>query len=263
MKIIDMDVQHLDYVARCGYTGEKWKRPEEVAEIKKNWLRKKIAQGMVIKVALNDEGVPVGFSRALPIDRGAWGVKGRDLLAVTCLVADDPEKNSGKKSTGLGRQLMQALESEARKQYMGICVTGWEMEYPYMPAAFFRKLGYQEVARQDERVLLLKEFEPVSHPEFREITYTYTPVPEKVTVDLIWNPLCMTSICELFTVRGVCAEFVPRVVFKEYCAGDPETYLKYGTERALFINGRRRDWGYDAPREGVIAEIEKELNKSK
>ncbi|MDD5090217.1 MAG: hypothetical protein PHQ23_04800 [Candidatus Wallbacteria bacterium] len=260
MKIIDMDVQHLDYVARCGYSREAWNRPEEIAEIKKTWLRKRAGQGMIIKVAIDSKGQPVGFARGLPIHLGAWGIKGRDLLTITCLVVETEKINGKKNGSGIGRQLVLSLDKSARKEYMGLAVRAFDMEFPYMPYSFFSKIGFHEIARRNNEVLMLKEFVPVSNPEFLDVRFKFEPVKGKVVVDLFWNPLCMTSITELFTVRSVCEELGDRVILHEYCTGESEIFEKYGTERALFINGTPKCWGFDAPADELKAEILLALN---
>lgn len=258
MKIVDIDVQHLDFVARCGYTENSWNRPLEIAEIAKQWLRKKVAQGMIIKVAVNDSGEPAAFIRALPADISPFYITGKNLAAVTCIMADtDMARKSGK---GIGSLLLKELETEARKNFMGVCVIAYDMEYPFMPHGFFKKNGYLEVSRQNEKVLMLKEFEPVSAPAFINLSFAPQLVPGKVVVDIFFNPLCMTSITELFTVRRACSHFSDQVILNEYCTGDSGVCHSCGTVRDLFVNGKPLNFGYDAPYDSVVKEIKEAVS---
>jgi hypothetical protein len=42
-----------------------------------------------------------------------------------------------------------------------------------------------------------------------------------------------------------------------YCADDPAIRDRYGTERAICIDGREVGWGYEAPKDGLSEAIQK------
>ena len=88
-------------------------------------------------------------------------------------------------------------------------------------------------------------------PRVLESQYRFEPVPGKVVVDLYWQTFCQTSYIEAQRVRDVAAEFGEAVVLREFSADDRATLLRCQNPRSIYVNGKRIDWGYEAPREGI------------
>ncbi len=63
-------------------------------------------------------------------------------------------------------------------------------------------------------------------------------------------------------MREVCAEYGDDVILNEYNCGNKDILEKYQTSRALFINGKPKCWGYEAPRDELRNEIDKVLEQS-
>ncbi|MFC1734567.1 hypothetical protein ACFL1X_00515, partial [Candidatus Hydrogenedentota bacterium] len=127
----------------------------------------------------------------------------------------------------------------------------------FMNMGFFKKLAYDEVAREGNKVIMLKAFEPVELPVLHKLDYQYEAVPGKVVVDAFWSSMCPTTIKEIINIREVCPEFGDAVLLNEYNCDDGHLLEKHQTARALFINGEQKDYGDSGTKEELREEIEK------
>lgn len=255
MQVVDMTDEHISFVARCTHTDQRREETERVIGVREAWLRN--TPGLKVKVA-TDNGQPVGFAHCLPIESGTWGMTGKDVMTIPCLTLGYDRVYRQEHGSGYGRVLVEAVEAEARKEQKGVAVLAYDNDFWFMPASFFRKLGYHEVARQGEAVIMLKAFQPVRPPTMHSLRYQPQLVPGKVVVDAFWNPICLTSIVEIQRIREVCVEYGD-VILNEFNCGDRDILETYQTARAIFINGAPKDWGYEAPRDGLRKEIDQAL----
>jgi hypothetical protein len=168
-----------------------------------------------------------------------------------------------KRSDGYGKVLIEAVEKEAKKNKKGVAVLSYDHDFWFMTSSFFKKLGYKEMARQGNAVIMLKAFEPVDPPVMHKSNYQPQLIQGKVVVEAFWNPICLTSLLEIHRVREVCAECGDKVILNEFNCGDKDILDKYRTSRALFINGKPKDWGYAAPRDELKKEIERALEENR
>jgi GNAT superfamily N-acetyltransferase len=252
----------MRFVSVCTHANDDNDEIEKAAPVRESWLRDNLTKGLKVKVAI-DNGKPVGFAHCLPIELGTWGMSGKDLMTIPCLTVKYNYIYLRKTGSGYGRALIEAVESEARKTKKGVAILAYDNDFWFMPASFFKKLGYQQVSKQDDAVIMMKSFEPVDIPVMHKMNFRPALVLNKVVIDAFWNPLCQTSITEIMHVREVCSEYGDRLILNEYDCGEKSIQEKYQTVRALFINGKYKSWGYVAPREGLRQEIDKafqELN---
>jgi thiol-disulfide isomerase/thioredoxin len=216
-----------------------------------------MAKGLKIKVAIDKEE-PIGFAHCLPIELGTWGMSGRDLMTVPCLAVQYRRIYNRERGSGIGRALMKSVEEEAKESKKGgVAVLCYDNDSFFMPSAFFRKLRYREIARQNDTVIVLKTWGDVEPPVMHRLNYKFKPVKGKVVVDAFWTPICLTSIIEIQRVREVCTEYGDKVILNEYNCGNKNIIEKYQTQRALFFNGQYKDWGYAAPQD----ELKETLNQ--
>jgi GNAT superfamily N-acetyltransferase len=262
MQVVDLTDEHMSFVASCTHTDESGEETKRVIEERESWLRDSLAKRLRVKVAL-DNGQPVGFAHCLPIELGTWGMSGKDLMTIPCLTLKYDRVYKEERGSGYGRTLMEAVEGEARKEKKGVAVLAYEHDIWFMPASFFAGLGYREVERRGDAVIMLKTFEPVDPPVMHRLDYEPKLVPGKIVVDAFWHPLCSTSITEIHRVRELCAEFGEEVILNEFNCGDRRVLEKHQTWRALFFNGVSRCWGYAAPREELRKVISQELEKTR
>jgi GNAT superfamily N-acetyltransferase len=243
----DMTAEDEYFVGTCTHEGES-EEMDSCARRRLAWLHSKEGEGLRVKVALS-EGEGVGFLYTMPIELSPWGPLGSDLLVFPCLFVR-PEA----KGRGVGRKLIEAAEQEAeRLRLKGVVTIGYHWDdFWFMPASFFRSLGYEEAERRGSCSLLWKRLSPDAVPP-RMLTrnWSYAPVPGRIAVDLFWHSFCATCNLEAARVREVAAEFADSVVLREHCADDREVLLRHQIPRAIFVNGREIGWGYEAPREGI------------
>lgn len=260
MEIVDLTDEHMLFVAACTHIDDLDEEMDRAQRVREFWLRNALTKGLKVKVAI-DKGKPVGFAHCLPIELGAWGMSGKDLMTIPCLTLNYKRVYDRVQSSGYGRALMGAAEAEARKNKKAVAVLAYDTDFWFMPASFFKKLGYQEVGRQGGTVLMLKAFELVNPPNMHKLNYKPKLIEGKVVVDVFWNPICLTSIIEIQRVREVCAEYSDKVVLREFNCCDKEVLEKYQTSRALFFNGKYKFWGYEAPRDELRKVIEEALKE--
>ena len=193
---------------------------------------------------------------ALPIEACPWGPLGEGLMVIPCLFVQQRWTGGG-----LGRALLDAAEEETRRQGRGgIVAEAFHHDSWFMPASFFERHGYVEVHRRGTAALLWKPFTPtIAPPRPLEPRYVFEPVPGKVAVDLFWQTFCETSWIEAQRVREVSAEFGDAVALREYPVDDRAVLLRHQIPRAIYVNGRQIDWGYEAPREGIREAISRAL----
>jgi GNAT superfamily N-acetyltransferase len=252
--IRDMTSEDVYYVSTCSHVHES-DEIDRCGRAREAWLQEACAQGARVKVALL-EGRQIGFLYLLPIEISPWGPLGEGLMVIPCLYVQ--KEGNGR---GLGRALLDAAEVEARGQgRTGIVTEAYHHDFWFMPASFFLRHGYTEVWRQGSDALLWKPFDPEAKPPRPlESQYRFEPVPGRVVVDLFWQTFCQTSCIEAQRVREVAAEFGEAVVLRDHSADDRATLLCYQNPRSIYVNGRRIDWGYEAPREGIREAISRAM----
>lgn len=249
--IRDMVAEDIYYVSTCSHVDES-EEIDRCGQARAAWLQEAWAQGARIKVAVLDAR-PVGLLYLLPIEISPCGPLAEGLMVIPCLFVQ--RQWAGR---GLGRALLDAAEEEAHCQgRQGIVTEAFHHDFWFMPASFFERHGYVEAHRQGSVALLWKSFAPTAvPPRPLQSSYAFEAVPGKVVVDLFWQTFCETSWIEAQRVREVAAEFGEAVVLHEYPAHDRAVLAHYQIPRAIFVNGRRIDWGYEAPREGIREAIE-------
>lgn len=258
MQVVDLQEEHMQFVASCTHIDDSNEERNNVLPIRESWIKEAMAKGLKIKVVI-DDGEPVGFAHCLPIELGTWGMSGKDLMTIPCLTLKFDYVYEMKRGSGYGRALVNAVEEEARREKMGVAVIAYDNDFWFMPSSFFKKLGYEEVERQGETVLMMKAFEPVEPPVMHRFNFIPEPVEGKVVVDAFWNPICLTSILEMQRVREVCSEYGDKVILNKYNCGNKDNLDKCQTSKKLLINGKEKGWGYAAPKEELRNEIEKAI----
>lgn len=268
LQIRDMDETTEYFVGTCSHVNET-KEADACGERRIAWFRKMHEKSLRVKVALEDDK-PIGFLYVMPIEVCPWGPLGKDLLAIPCLYVLNE-----KKSQSVGSSLITEAEKEARLQgKKGIITVGYYHDFWFMPARFFERCGFSPVgkARQvtsegekeylSNEAMLWKVFDcSAEAPEFLKPNYQFRPVSGKVVVDLFWNVFCSTSDTEAQRVKEVAREFGDSLVLNEYPADDPAILQRYQMPRAIFINGKKIGWGYEAPKDGMRQAISEALSK--
>lgn len=257
IRVVDAGERHMRYVSLCTHVDEEDPDHVRAAEMRMRWLKGRSGLGgMRTKVALGEDGEPLGFIHMIPIGSPVSGMIGRGLMVIPCLTINYQLVYAQRHGTGVGRALVQACEEEARKRgFKGLAVYAYGGDFWFMPSAFFQKLGFERVSEGSN--IWVKRWGYAEDPTEPPVHYQYRPIPGKVVIDYFWSPFCFTVCKEIINIREVASEFGDRVVLREYRTDDPISFARYGMLRALFINGQRKDWGYEAPKEELRKEIAK------
>ena len=260
MQVVDLIDKYMHFVSACTHIDDPNEERDKILWVRESWLQNTMKKGLKVKVAIDNE-MPVGFAHCLPIELGTWDMSGKDLMTIPCLTLQYNRVYNREQGSGIGRALMDAVETEAKKNKKGVAVLSYETDFWFMPHSFFKHLGYHEVARQGSAVIMLKTFGPVDPPVMHRLNYEPKLVPEKVVIDAFWNPICLTSVLEIHRVREVCAEYGDKAILNEFDCGNKKILERYQVSRALFFNGRYKNWGYAAPRDELRKIIDQDLTK--
>ncbi|MBE0511596.1 GNAT family N-acetyltransferase [Candidatus Bathyarchaeota archaeon] len=253
---------YLNYVALCTHVDDRNEKRIEAAKTRKEWIKDRMQKGMKIKVVI-DENAPQGFAHCIPIELDVWEVSGQGSLVVPCLTRNYRAVCTQERGSGYGRALMKAIEEEAKKCGKGVAIPAYDHDFWFMNKRFFDRLGYKQVDRFGRKGLFWKNFGDVEVPKLHRPRYKPKTSADKLIVELIWHPMCLTSIIERNNVRKVCAEFKNQVIYEEHDASDIHFLKEYEISRAIFFNGDYKTWGYEAPEEGVRKEIINRLRARK
>jgi GNAT superfamily N-acetyltransferase len=106
------------------------------------------------ELTLLTDGLAVGLLEYVPVEETWYPVAGRRWWFVDCLWVIPPYLGQG-----VGRALVGEVIRAARADATGVAAVAWRGRPPapdwaYMPAAFFKALGFEVVAGDDDRVLM-------------------------------------------------------------------------------------------------------------
>jgi len=154
-----------------------------------NWIEEMTPKGLEILVAVGLGKSKKGLIEYLPIELAPEPVKGKNSLFIDCIWV-----LSRYSKAGIGEGLVQRFLKEARK-VGGATVLAYEGDrwfgyFDYMPAKFFKRFGFEEVSRDETRVLL--HLDLGAHQLPRLLTPKRRKVAEKgkTVLDVFYNRQC-------------------------------------------------------------------------
>lgn len=147
VEIIDAD---LDAVARHGMCG--YRDPEGPGfRHKLAWLKRRVREGMKIKLLLSAEGGTVGSIEYLPGEKAWRGIRAEGYLVIHCLFI----LKKAFKGKGYGSKLVEACEKDARREKMqGVAVVASKSTW-MAKQELFRRRGYELVEEAPPHYQLL------------------------------------------------------------------------------------------------------------
>jgi N-acetylglutamate synthase-like GNAT family acetyltransferase len=147
MQIIDLNEEYRNLFFVCL---EDWSEEiKEAGNHKEIWYNKMKDKGLIVKLAIDDDGHVGGMIQCVPSEYSS--IECKDLYFINCIWIHGHKK-------GRGKALLQAIENEVKeKGAKGI--SAWGISLPFwMKAGWFKKQGYKKVDRDGIAVLLWKPF---------------------------------------------------------------------------------------------------------
>ncbi|MEW6228989.1 MAG: GNAT family N-acetyltransferase [Bacillota bacterium] len=154
-------------------------------EVRRRWLQGMVRKGLRVAVALGADGEKQGLVECVPVEWAAEPVSGEESLFINCLwvlprywksgvarammeyviaraKGDEDPRRLGLPAGSLTQYVRpsdEATRPRSRQSYGGITVLGYEKDrwfgyFSYMPASFFKRLGFAVVDRDGSRILL-------------------------------------------------------------------------------------------------------------
>jgi L-amino acid N-acyltransferase YncA len=120
------------------------------------WFKKKINDGLVILVALDNDGQQLGFIEYIPVERAWRPVQRNQYLFIHCVTV----MAKGNRQHQVASTLIEACEVEAMQEhYNGICVMVSEGAWMADKRLFIRN-GFSEIDALGRFELLVKRIHP-------------------------------------------------------------------------------------------------------
>ena len=223
------------------------------------WIRRMMQRGLEILVALEKPKmerihykwagsmlhadlavhgkVPKGLLESMPIEFALEPVKGKNSLFIDCVWVLPPFWHSG-----VAKCLIESFIHRA-KQFGGASVLAYEGDrwfgtsIKYMPSSFFKRFGFEEVAKDGSRVLLFLDLGAGVQPEL--IYPKPKPFDEnnKVTIDALFNSQCPWSRLMIDNIKRNVKRY-PGVTVNIVKTDDRKTIEEFGLSRGTCINGK-------------------------
>jgi GNAT superfamily N-acetyltransferase len=262
MRVIDMTDEYKNLYFACL---EDWSdEMKEAGNHKELWYEKMKGKGLGVKLALDDNGHVGGMIHYLPIEYGF--AEGKDVYFIPCIWVHGHKEGRGNfQKKGMGKALLKAAEQDARERGAKGMVA-WGLSLPFfMSASWFEKQGYKKADKQGEQVLLWKPFEENAQPPkwFKEKKKPKR-IAGKVAVAGFLSGWCPAMNIVFERAKRACSELGENVVFQAIDTFDRKTYLKWGIDGALFIDGKKLEAGPPPSYEDIknkIGERVKKLSK--
>lgn len=239
MEARKITADELHYVPRLCLWGISSKQKEAMKghmEDRLKWLEKMMPQGLEIMVALGPKKGKKGLIEYLPIEIAPEPVKGENSLFIDCMWILPPFWKKG-----IAKKLMQHFLKEARK-VGGATVLAYEGDkwfryaFDYMPASFFRKLGFKEVSRDGTRVLLHLDLETHQFPTLIPPKKQVTSEKGEIVMDVFCNSQCPWCGWMVDNIKKNLRKY-SGVTLNVVNTNRRDVIEKFGMSRGIHING--------------------------
>ncbi len=262
MEFRKITVDELDFVPAVCLDPSVGRKGREAMrghmENRLRWLRKMMSQGLKIIVALEDPKpevlhypwagnirhadlavkgkVPKGLIEYLPVENALEPVKGENSLFINCMWILPPFWK-----TGVAKGLMQRFIEEARK-WGGATVLAYEGDkwfgttIKYMPSSFFKKFGFEEVSRDETRVLLHLDLGARKSPMLVPPKKRVTGEKDKIVMDVFCNSQCPWCGWMVDKIRRNILKHSD-VTLNVINTDRRDVIEQFGMARGVFING--------------------------
>jgi hypothetical protein len=258
MQIVDLSEKHLGIYCQCL---EDWSDDiKEAGNHKELWYQKMKDKGLRAKLALENDRV-CGMIQYVPAE---WAfAEGRDFYFILCIWVHGHKQGIGnQQKKGMGTALLNAAEADV-KALNAKGLAAWGLSLPFwMKASWFKKHGYTKIDRDGMAVLMWKAFTPDAQPPVW-IKEKKKPegTPGKVLVAAFKNGWCPAQNLTFERARRAVAEFGDSVEFKAVDTSERSTYMEWGINDALFIDGKHIRTGPPPTFKKIHKKIAKRIKK--
>ena len=259
MQIIDLNDEHKNLFFVCL---EDWSEEmKEAGNHKEIWYNKMKDKGLIVKLAIDENGQVGGMIQCVPSEYSS--IEGKDLYFINCVWVHGHKKGRGNfQKKGMGIALIQTVEDEVKeKGAKGI--SAWGISLPFwMKAGWFKKQGYKKIDRDGIAVLLWKPFSSDANPP-KWIKRKKKPetIPGKVTVTVFKNGWCPAQNLAYERAKRAVLEFGDKIIFREIDTFEKNIFLEWGIADALFIDNKQISTGPPPSYEKIKKKIEKRVRK--
>jgi len=261
MKIIDLTKEHHDPYFKCL---EDWSdEMKEAGDHKARWYEKMKNQGLIVKLATDDNGVVGGMIQAVPAEHAP--IQGEDLYFISCIWVHGYKKGRGKfQKKGMGKAMLRALEDEVRTtDAKGLAAWGISLPF-WMKASWYKKHGYQKVDNLKGAILLWKPFaQDAAPPKWVRPKKKSQKKEGKVVVTAFKNGWCPAQNIVFERAKRAAAEFGDAVEFRGINTFDRDVFLEWGIYDGLFIDDKKIRTGPPPSYKKIKKRIAKQVKKRK
>lgn len=236
MDIVELTAQHEDSYLMCL---EDWSSEmQEAGDHKARWYRTMRERGLRVRLALDDDGRPIGMIQYLPIEHSL--AVGADLYMIMCIWVHGHKQGVGnRQGKGVGRALLEAAEADAWE--LGAKgISAWGVVFPtWMRSRWFKKRGYRQVDRVGMRVLMWKPFaEDAAPPRWIEPGPRPLPIEGKVAVTAFINGWCPANNLVYERAKKAAEVLGADVVFESVDTTDQSAMIRCGQSDCVFLDGK-------------------------
>ena len=257
MEIIDLTAEYENSYFRCleDWSGEM----AEAGDHKARWYHKMRDRGLRVKLALDDQGAPIGMIQYLPIEHSM--ALGSDLFMIMCIWVHGHKEGVGnRQGHGTGEALLDAAERDAGE--LGAKgIAAWGLVFPvWMTARWFKKHGYRTVDRQGMRSLVWKSFtDDAVPPRWIERGPKPPLVEGKVTVTAFINGWCPAQNIVYERAEKAAAEFGDDVVFDGHATTEQAAMIRCGESDCVYLDGKPLQKGAPPSYEAIHKKMAKRV----
>ena len=259
MKIIDLTSEYEHQYLCCL---EDWSdEMPEAGDHKACWYKIMKDKGLKVKLARDENGVVGGMIQYLPVEVSF--VEGNDLYLILCVWVHGHKEGIGNfQKKGMGKALLKAAEEDV-KNTGAKGLAAWGISLPFwMKASWFKKHGYTKIDKDGMAVLMWKAFTSDAQPPVW-IKEKKRPegTPGKVQVTAFKNGWCPAQNLTFERAQRAVAEFGDSVEFKAIDTSERSTYMEWGINDALFIDGKHVRTGPPPTFKKIHKKIAKKVKK--
>lgn len=235
MQVVDLTPKHLETYLHCL---EPWSA-EIVTGVprRRAWYDQMKDKGLIVKLAIDDDGAVAGMLQSLPIEQ--THMQGEGLYVVLCIWVHGHKQGVGdRQHKGMGRALLAAVEAEARERG-ALGMAAWGLALPmWMRASWFERQGYRRADRDGMARLVWKPFVDEARPP----TWLTDPITPPSSAEGVQVTCVDAGWC---TVQAANCEHARRAAkaegadYRSIDTSDPEEARRWRQADGIYVGGKQ------------------------